>query len=51
MAYVGIKIKKETNELLDKCLNDFLYHHPEFKEIPISRNKLLYEMALFYLKH
>lgn len=50
MSYTNIRIKNTTNTLLDDCVNDFLQHHPEFKEIPISRNKIIFEIATIYLK-
>ena len=51
MGYMGVKLKRETFDLLQECINDFIGHHPELKHIPISKNKIIYEMAKFYLKH
>jgi len=50
MVYKQVKIKQKTDELIDQCVRSFRYHHPELDEIPISRNKIVYEMAIFYLK-
>jgi len=51
MGSKNIKIDDETDELLHKCKDDYLNHHPELKKIRLSYNKLLYEIAKFYLKH
>jgi len=50
MVYKQVKIKQKTDDLIDQCVKSFRYHHPELDEIPISRNKIIYEMANFYLK-
>lgn len=50
MGYKQVKITSETDDLIKDCIDEYLRHHPEMKNIPISRNKILYEMAKFYLK-
>ena len=50
MGYKMIRIKEHTDELIDQCIRDYLRHHPEMREIPISRNKIIHEIANFYLK-
>jgi hypothetical protein len=50
MTYKVVHIKKETAELINQCKQEFLSHHPEMKQMPISYNKIIYEMAVFYLK-
>lgn len=46
-----IRIDSKTYDMVEDCINDFIRHHPEFKEVPISKNKIIYEIAKFYLKH
>jgi len=50
MGYKQYKIKCQTDDLVLKCVEEFLRHHPEMKEIKISKNKIVYEMARFYLE-
>lgn len=50
MGYKTIKIDDETDELIDKCIEEYLRHHPVMKKILISRNKILYEITKYYLK-
>ena len=50
MVYKNIKIDDDTNDILDNCIKEFLTHHPELMKIKISRNKIIYEMAKFYLR-
>jgi hypothetical protein len=46
----SIKVSTEVLELLDKCVDEYLRHHPEMKHMFISRDKILYEITTFYLK-
>ena len=48
--YVTIAVTKEMKDRLELCKEDFLRHHPEFRSIPISYNKILYEVTRFYLE-
>jgi hypothetical protein len=43
-----VKIKDTTNDLLDECIQVYLKHHPEMREIKISRNKIIFEIANYY---
>jgi hypothetical protein len=43
-----IKIKSETDKLLEECIKTFREHHPEFEQMKISRNKIIYEIAKYY---
>jgi len=49
MTYKQVKIKKETDEMIDQCVINYRHFHPDFDHMPISRNKILYEMAKYYL--
>ena len=49
--YKRVVIKSKTTELIECCRKEFLRVHPEFAEIPISYNKIIYEMAKFYLNN
>lgn len=50
MTYKTIAIKPDISILLEKCKEEFLDHHPELQNMPISYNKIIYEIAKFYLK-
>ena len=50
ISYKTLKIDTDTNDMIDKCVAEFLRHHPELKKMKISRNKILYEIAEYYLK-
>lgn len=49
-GYTSIKIDTENLEELDKCVTEYRRHHPELDKIPISRNKIIYEIAKYYLR-
>jgi hypothetical protein len=46
---IGVKIN--VKEMINKCKSEFLNHHPEYEEKPISNNKIIYEMAKYYLEN
>jgi len=46
-----IFISNDTDEMLKDCVQDYLQHHPEMEQIPISYNKIVYEIAKFYLRY
>jgi hypothetical protein len=46
----SIVVDEETFQLLDECKKDYLKNHKEFEKIPISKNKIIYVIARFYLK-
>jgi hypothetical protein len=50
MSYKQLKVKTETDNLIDSCINVYLSYHKNMIGIYISRNKIIYEMAQFYLK-
>ena len=45
------RIDKDTLEIVELCKKEFIRHHKEFEKIPISFNKIIYEMARFYLRN
>jgi len=49
MSYVKLTINKDTARMVEDCKKEFLSHHPEFEKIHISANKIVYEMARYYL--
>lgn len=51
MTYKRPAIKKDTAELLQRCKDEYLKHHKEFLHIPISDDKIIFEMANFYLSN
>lgn len=50
MGYKVAKIDYDTVDLLNSCIEEYLNHHPEMKKIKISRNKIISEIAIYYLK-
>lgn len=50
MGYKTYKIKYKTDELRKLALTEFRKHHPEFDQIPISRDKIVYEAFRIYLE-
>jgi len=51
MSYIQLSVKEEIAKLIrTRCKEEYLSHHPEMREIYISDNKILYEMARFYLE-
>ena len=40
MGYKQYKIKCQTDDLVLKCVEEFLRHHPEMKEIKISEDQI-----------
>jgi len=49
--YVKLSCSNDTKELILKsCLDIYRQHHPELDHIPISQDKILYEIAIYYLK-
>jgi len=49
--YVKLSCSQETkNLILDLCIKLYRQHHPELDHIPISQDKILYEIAIYYLK-
>lgn len=49
--YELIGLKPNVKEMLDKCKDDFVKNNPNTEEFYISYNKIVYEIALFYLKN
>ena len=48
--YKYVALKPEVKEMLSECKKDFLKHHPELEEVFITDNKIVYEMAKYYLQ-
>jgi len=48
-THQSIIIKSYTKRKLDTCKKEFVNHHPEFKEIPISYNKIIQVLADYYI--
>jgi hypothetical protein len=44
-----VKISNTTNDLLEECIVVYRKAHKEMNEIKISRNKIIYEIAKYYL--
>jgi len=45
-----IRIKNNTGHMINECRKDYLKNHPEMVNINITYDKIVYEMAKFYLK-
>lgn len=51
MGYEQLKVKSETKKMvIEDCKKELLLHHPELKNMKISQDKLVYELAKFYLR-
>jgi hypothetical protein len=48
-TYAQLKVKKVVELMLDDCVAEYIRIHPHMKETYISRNKIVYEIAKFYL--
>jgi len=48
--YTTFAYDKKLDSALNDCIKLFLDNYPELKSIPISKNKILYELVKFYLK-
>lgn len=49
--YIKLSVKKEVFELLLQCIEEYRKHHPEMDQVPITQNKIIYEVCSFYIKH
>ena len=43
-------VNKNVHDLLLLCKEEYLKHHPEMKETPISMNKIIFEISAWYLR-
>jgi len=50
MKRKNIIVDFETFELLKICIEIYQKHHSEFEKILISKNKIIHEIAKFYIK-
>jgi len=48
--YEKLNIRPDTKKLVENCVLLYLKHHPEMQHIKISQDKIIFEMAKFYLK-
>ena len=48
-----ILVDEEVYELLDACREEYIESNPVLKKMPkaVSKNKIIYVIAKFYLKH
>lgn len=46
-----IRIDIETDEMVEKCKAKLIQRNPEYRKTYISKNKMVYELADFYLNH
>jgi len=51
MTYRNIGLKNDTFQLIEKCRDEYLKHHPEMKKMTLSNNKVLFEAMSYYLNH
>lgn len=49
MTYKSVLIKPDVFDLIADCETIYRKHHPELNNIPLSKNKILYEVFKFYL--
>ena len=50
MSYKKVNVDIQTDDLIKDCINDYKRHNPQFEKIPISRNKIIYEVCKYYLR-
>lgn len=50
VSYKKVNVDKETDDLIKECIDDYKKHNPQFEKIPISRNKIIYEVCKYYLR-
>lgn len=50
MTYRNVILKSKTFNYLNECKEEYLFHHPEMEHIPISNDKIIYEMEKLWLK-
>ena len=48
---IHIVLTHNELKLLDQCKKEYLKNHPEMQCIPISRRKIIYEIANYYLSN
>ena len=47
--YKYVALRPETFELIIKCKEEFLNHHPEYRGIELTNNKIINQAFVFYL--
>jgi len=47
--YRTLSFDSDLNDLITKCKLEYLKHHPEMREINITKSKILYEVLNYYL--
>ena len=45
-----VRVDNEVRNKIEKCVLLYREHHPELEKINISKNKILHEIAKFYLE-
>lgn len=50
IKYRMIAVDEECIEMLEKCKEEYIKHNPSMKHVPISKRKLIKEMAVVYLR-
>ena len=48
-SYVKLSVCKSTMEFVEDCKKIFLQYHPEFEHIKITQDKIIYELARWYM--
>lgn len=49
-TYVKLSIRHNTSELLKNCIKLYRQHHPELNHMPISQDKIIYEICKYYIQ-
>ena len=47
--YYQIRVDEDTFHLITICEKLYREHHPELDKIPVSKNKMVFEISVFYL--
>lgn len=51
-TYKPLAVRPEVYELvIIKCIDEYVKRHPELREINITANKIVYELARYFLEN
>lgn len=50
MGRKPVMLDDDVFEIVQQCEADYRSHHPELDKVPLSKNKIIYEMGKYYLE-
>lgn len=51
MSYAKLSVMPETKKLVEQCKKELLRVKPELEGVFITENKVVYEIAKYYMEH